>query len=137
MKQYIGTKIIEAAPAIRKGAKVYDLTWPIPKSMESEELGYRVRYPDGYESWSPKDVFEEAYRPTEGVNFGLALEAMKKGMGARLPHWKPDVVIRAQYPDEHSKMTAPYLYVESRFGRVPWKETMIELFSDDWVIVGS
>lgn len=137
MKQYIGTKIIEAAPAIRKGGKVYDLTWPIPKSMESEELGYRVRYPDGYESWSPKDVFEEAYRPTEGVNFGLALEAMKKGMGARLPHWKPDVVIRAQYPDEHSKMTAPYLYVESRFGRVPWKETMIELFSDDWVIVGS
>lgn len=137
MKQYIGTKIIEATPAIRKGGKVYDLTWPIPKSMESEELGYRVRYPDGYESWSPKDVFEEAYRPTEGVNFGLALEAMKKGMGARLPHWKPDVVIRAQYPDEHSKMTAPYLYVESRFGRVPWKETMIELFSDDWVIVGS
>lgn len=137
MKQYIGTKIIEAAPAIRKGGKVYDLTWPIPKSMESEELGYRVRYPDGYESWSPKDVFEEAYRPTEGVNFGLALEAVKKGMGARLPHWKPDVVIRAQYPDEHSKMTAPYLYVESRFGRVPWKETMIELFSDDWVIVGS
>lgn len=137
MKQYIGTKIIEAAPAIRKGGKLYDLTWPIPKSMESEELGYRVRYPDGYESWSPKDVFEEAYRPTEGVNFGLALEAMKKGMGARLPHWKSDVVIRAQYPDEHSKMTAPYLYVESRFGRVPWKETMIELFSDDWVIVGS
>ena len=137
MEQYIGTKIIEAAPAIRKGGKVYDLTWPIPKSMESGELGYRVRYPDGYESWSPKDVFEEAYRPTEGVNFGLALEAMKKGMGARLPHWKPDVVIRAQYPDEHSKMTAPYLYVESRFGRVPWKETMIELFSDDWVIVGS
>lgn len=137
MKQYIGTKIIEAAPAIRKGGKVYDLNWPIPKSMESEELGYRVRYPDGYESWSPKDVFEEAYRPTEGVNFGLALEAMKKGMGARLPHWKPDVVIRAQYPDEHSKMTAPYLYVESQFGRVPWKETMIELFSDDWVIVGS
>lgn len=137
MKQYIGTKIIEAAPAIRKGGKVYDLTWPIPKSMEPEEPGYRVRYPDGYESWSPKDVFEEAYRPTEGVNFGLALEAMKKGMGARLPHWKPDVVIRAQYPDEHSKMTAPYLYVESRFGRVPWKETMIELFSDDWVIVGS
>ena len=69
------------------------------------------------------------------MNFGLALEAMKKGMGARLPHWKPDVVIRVQYPDEHSKMTAPYLYVESRYGRVPWKETMIELFSDDRVIV--
>ena len=53
----------------------------------------------------------------------------------RLPQWKEDVVIRAQYPDEHSKMTAPYLYVESRFGRVPWKETMIELFSENWEVV--
>jgi hypothetical protein len=32
-------------------------------------------------------------------------------------------------------MTAPYLYVESRFGRVPWKETFIELFSEEWEIV--
>ena len=46
-----------------------------------------------------------------------------------------DVIIRVQKPDEHSKMTAPYLYVESRFGRVPWKETMIELFSDKWELV--
>ena len=63
MDQYIGTKIIEAAPAVRKGGKVYDLTWPIPRSMEPEEPGYRVRYQDGYESWSPKDVFERAYLP--------------------------------------------------------------------------
>jgi len=53
----------------------------------------------------------------------------------RLPQWQPDVVIRAKYPDEHSNMTAPYLYVESRFGRVPWKETMIELFSEKWEVV--
>lgn len=142
MKQYIGTKIIHAEPAWRAsdGKGNFVITndpAEVLRNYPSAENGYRVRYPDGHESWSPKDVFEEAYRPTERVNFGLALEAMKKGMGARLPHWKPDVVIRAQYPDERSKMTAPYLYVESRFGRVPWKETMIELFSDDWVIVGS
>lgn len=68
-------------------------------------------------------------------NFGDALEQAKKGKGMRLPHWSSDVVIRVQYPDEHSKMTAPYLYVESRFGKVPWKETMIELFSENWEIV--
>lgn len=55
--------------------------------------------------------------------------------GMRLPQWGPDVVIRVQKPDENSKMTAPYLYVESRFGRVPWKETMIELFSNKWELV--
>lgn len=69
------------------------------------------------------------------MNFGQAFEEVKKGKGMRLPQWSSEVVIRAQYPDEHSKMTAPYLYVESRFGRVPWKETMIELFSENWEVV--
>lgn len=127
MEQYIGTKIVEAEPQ--------ELRYQNEDGVDICEEGYKVRYQDGYESWSPKDVFEEAYRKTDGMTFGLALEAMKKGKGARLPRWKPDVVIRAQYPDKNSKMTAPYLYVESRYGRVPWKETMIELFSDEWEIV--
>ncbi len=70
------------------------------------------------------------------MNFGQALEQAKIGKGMRLPQWQPDVVVRAQYPDDHSKMTAPYLYVESRFDRVPWKETNIELFSNEWEVVG-
>lgn len=61
MKTYIGTKIIEATPAIRKGGNVYEKNQPIPRSMGPEEKGYKVRYPDGYESWSAKDVFEKAY----------------------------------------------------------------------------
>lgn len=69
------------------------------------------------------------------MNFGLAFEEVKNGKGMRLPGWQPDVIIKAQYPDEYSKMTAPYLYVESRFGKVPWKETMIELFSEKWEVV--
>ena len=147
MQKYIGTKIIEAEPANRYElhsgghiTKKCSEEWTkdeaeILKQPFNVKAGYAVRYADGYESWSPKDVFEEAYREASGVSFGLALEAMKKGKGARLPKWSKDVIIRAQFPDEHSKMTAPYLYVESRFGRVPWKETMIELFSDDWEIV--
>ena len=87
MKQYIGTKLIEAAPAIRKGGKVYEKTQPIPRSMEPEENGYKVRYPDGYESFSPKAVFEEAYRPTDGLSFGLAIEAAKKGMKIARAGW--------------------------------------------------
>lgn len=68
------------------------------------------------------------------MNFGQAFEAVKNGKSMRLPKWLPDVKIKAQYPDENSKMTAPYLYVESRYGMVPWKETMIELFSEEWEI---
>lgn len=63
MKHYIGTKIVQAEPMEKNGRK-----------------GYKVVYaPDGYESWSPKNVFEEAYRETTGMPFGLANEAVKKG----------------------------------------------------------
>lgn len=86
MRQYIGTKIIHAEPAFRCEGKVYPKTSPYPRSMNLED-GYKVVYPDGYESWSPKDVFEEAYRPTDGLSFGLAIEAMKKGLKVRRRGW--------------------------------------------------
>lgn len=72
------------------------------------------------------------------LSFGLAFDMVRtdtENLGMRLPSWKEDVVVRIQMPDANSKMTAPYLYVESRFGRVPWKETMIELFSKEWSVV--
>ncbi len=118
MKEYIGVKLIKAEP----------------QDNEDGEPGYKVVYPDGYKSWSPKDVFEEAYRPTTGVTFGLAIEAMRKGMSAILPHWSGDVFIQIQTPDTHSKMTAPYFYVSSRYGQVPWIPTMVEMLSDEWCI---
>ena len=31
--------------------------------------GYIIKYPDGYISWSPKDVFEKAYRPLDCEEF--------------------------------------------------------------------
>lgn len=62
MKRYIGTKIIHAEPEQRNG-----------------EPGYKVVYPDGYASWSPAAAFDEAYRQADGLTFGLAVEALKKG----------------------------------------------------------
>lgn len=72
------------------------------------------------------------------LSFGVAFDTIKgsvKELGMRLPQWKEDVVIKIQVPDAHSKMTVPYLYVESRFGRTPWKETNIELFAENWEVV--
>lgn len=64
-----------------------------------------------------------------------ALREVKQGKGMRLPSWSPEVVIRCQTPDEHSKMTAPYLYVSSRFGKVPWIGTFPEMFDCRWEVV--
>lgn len=72
MKTYIGAKIIQAEPGKKPG----------------EELeGYRVIYPDGYESWSPKGVFEGAYREADGLPFGMAIEAMKLGHRVTRSEW--------------------------------------------------
>lgn len=68
------------------------------------------------------------------MSFGDALKLVRKGMGMRLPTWNEDVTIYAQIPDAHSKMTAPYLYVNSRYGNVPWIPTQIEIFSENWMV---
>lgn len=65
MDKYIGTKLIEAEPAFRvsnEGEKPKIVTdFGEAKEYQVVDMGYRVRYADGYESWSPKDVFERAY----------------------------------------------------------------------------
>lgn len=53
MKAYIGTKVVQAKPENRRGTKAGD---------PAMEEGYKVVYEDGYESWSPKAVFERCYR---------------------------------------------------------------------------
>lgn len=48
-----------------------------------------------------------------------------------------------QVPDEHSKMTLPYLYIEYPEGhpaypkgsRVPWLASQTDLLSEDWIII--
>ena len=52
MNDYIGAKAIKAEPAYRIDGHIYTMDMPVPRSMNREE-GYKVVYPDGYESWSP------------------------------------------------------------------------------------
>lgn len=62
MKSYIGTKIIQAEPMTNK--QMHEKINPGEPWTEYHKPkdGYKVIYPDGYESWSPKEVFENAYR---------------------------------------------------------------------------
>ena len=67
MKHYIGTKQVEAefmckGEAYKKGLLKAGV---VPSEEESSIMGYHVRYEDGYESWSPKGVFERAYQVSE------------------------------------------------------------------------
>lgn len=54
MKTYIGTKMVKADPCP---------AWKDAGNHKIGDEGYKIVYPDGYESWSPKGVFEKAYLP--------------------------------------------------------------------------
>ena len=82
MKKYLGVKLIEAEPAVEGGFEKAGL-----HGGAIARDGYRVIYPDGYVSWSPKDTFEKAYRPIDGLTFGLAIEAMKMGLKVARKGW--------------------------------------------------
>lgn len=64
MKKYIGTKQIEAEPMTMGEAYEKNLLQAERVSNESEKTkaGYHVKYEDGYESWSPAEPFEMAYK---------------------------------------------------------------------------
>lgn len=148
MKTYIGTKIIEASPAIRIGGKVYEEDQPVTDSMAHEEDGYNVRYADGYESFSPKAVFEGAYCPIDGMNFGLAIEAMKKGKKCRRAGWNgknqhielasaisytsPDgVIVNAEHDAIGNKAIA---FCGTSGIQMGWLASQADMLADDWEI---
>lgn len=96
MERFIGTKQLNAKPMTRLE---YNLLrgWPLPADERGEDEGYLVEYLDGgkpnhhnfsgYISWSPKEQFEKAYRRADGMNFGLALEALKAGNRVARTGW--------------------------------------------------
>lgn len=96
MKQYIGFKRIKADPMTKL---TYNILrgWKQPQDEEPAEKGYLVEYLDGgkpnhpdydnYISWSPKEIFEDAYRESGGIPFSVALEFMKKGYKVARKGW--------------------------------------------------
>jgi hypothetical protein len=88
MKKYVGLKLIQAEPmsyydfSIKKYNKMSYYDFSIKKynkfNEESEYAiqnknseGYLVQYEDGYISWSPKKIFEKAYKEIDIDNFRI------------------------------------------------------------------
>ena len=64
MKKYISTKQIEAEPMTMGEAYEKNLLQAgrVPNESEKTKAGYHVKYEGGYESWSPAEPFEKAYK---------------------------------------------------------------------------
>ena len=153
MKQYIGTKIIEAELMTRGDYNIYR-GWTIPADENPADEGYLVRYPDEYESWSPVKQFEDAYRRCDNMTFGLAIEAMKKGKKVARAGWNGKgmfVVYQKGYPDgiPCNLQTAkawgmnegdlfkcnPYLQIKCADGsHTMWVPSINDMLAEDWTI---
>ena len=64
MKQYTGTKTVKAMPMAMGEAYERKLLKEgvRPSECETDKAGYLVEYEGGYQSWSPKSIFDEAYK---------------------------------------------------------------------------
>ena len=68
------------------------------------------------------------------MKFEEALKALKEGKKIHKVGWKKDIYLAAQFPDEHSKMNHPYIYI-SLFGEnTPYPPNFLNIFVDDWEI---
>lgn len=150
MQSYIGTKILHAEPMTY--GEFYKTQGRPVTTMDPEKPGYHVIYPDGYESWSPKEVFEDSYRPFGALTFGLAVDAMKLGLRVARSGWNGKgmflyFVPAASYPAQTGAAKAffgedamvPYrAYIAMKTVRgdvVTWAPTVSDALAEDWYIL--
>ncbi|MEA5058257.1 MAG: DUF2829 domain-containing protein [Anaerotignum propionicum] len=79
------------------------------------------------------------------MNFGQAIEELKKGKKVCRKGWNgKGICLELQVPDEHSKMTSPYIFIDTTGlvtdnaaapkSRVPWLASQTDMLSDDWML---
>ena len=62
----IGIKMVELQPMTAKEA--FDKGYGMKSTQDPDGDGYEVTYPDGYKSWSPKEVADAAYFAIDDEN---------------------------------------------------------------------
>lgn len=136
--------------------------WTLPADENGGDDGYLVEYTDGgkpnhedfagYVSWSPKEQFDNAYRETSGLTFGLAIEAMKKGAKVARTGWNGKglfayYVPPASYPVQTGAAKGhfgegamvpynAYFAIKNVDETVStWVPSINDCLADDWVLV--
>lgn len=151
MKPYIGTKAINAKPMTRLEYNTLR-GWILPADEHGTDEGYLVEYVDGgapntldylgYISWSPKAQFEAAYRETSGLTFGLAIDALKKGLKVTRAGWNGKG-LWLEYHQPMADVDLPYIRMSypvnsnayPKGARVPWLASQTDALAEDWSVV--
>lgn len=152
MQQYIGVKLINAKPMTRQAYNDFR-GWTLPADENGADEGFLVEYLDGgkgntdlyegYVSWSPADVFHRAYGPTNGMTFGLALEAMKRGAKVARAGWNGKgmwLLLVNNWNGQIGTMPPnygllPWIGMKTADDKfVPWLASQTDMLANDWSI---
>lgn len=103
LQKYVGTKLVDAEPHVLTEANGEH---PIGT------VGYRVVYEGGYESWSPKAVFEAAYKPCTEMTFSEAISLLGQGKSIARRMWGDPLQhvsegLPQTRPDDYDELPAP------------------------------
>lgn len=160
MQTFIGTKVINAKPMSRQEYSDFR-GWELPTNEDGLDKGYLVEYTDGgqsnhpdyagYVSWSPKDVFERAYRPTTDMTFGDALVMLKEGKCVSRAGWNgknqfvylitgpqlQDVLKYGygEYAGEPVIQSALAIKTAANQIQVGWLASQTDMLAEDWCVV--
>lgn len=74
------------------------------------------------------------------TDFGVALYMLKRGHKVQRIGWNgKGMWLELQVPDEHSKMTLPYVFLcypsdaqNTPGARVPWQPSQTDMLANDW-----
>lgn len=68
------------------------------------------------------------------MTFGNAIDQLRFGHHVTRVGWNgPGQYLSLQLPDDHSKMTEPYIYIHTvQGGRIPWLASQADMLADDW-----
>lgn len=73
------------------------------------------------------------------LDFQAALSLLKKGERLTRTGWNGQgLFVQAQFPDGHSKMRSPYLFMDATSvgGETnPWVPSQVDMFAEDWQVV--
>ena len=149
MEKYIGVKMIAAEPMTRGAFNASKGVILLLDDPCYNDPGYKVVYEDGYESWSPKDVFDAAYRRIDNMTFGLALEALKKGKKVCRSGWNGkgqyiELATNVSYVNpagsvanvDHEQMgNKAIAFVGTSGVQLGWLASQADMLSEDWQVV--
>jgi hypothetical protein len=120
MQKFIGVKLIDAV-AVRR----------------DDTDGYKVRYSNGYESWTPASSFQPSHMPVDQMSFGRAFEAMRMGFHVRRACWDASSFLQIDRNENRTpvEMVVQQVNWGGRMRAFEWTPSAPEMLATDWKLL--